>query len=217
MANRPIFLPSPGAYGLVRETALEFQWFAGLSVAQKQRSIDALHESGKRSLGLKNILEISSKSRTPLGVSLSAFNLQLELASRRVSVEVAFQAGKVFESGGPYLDLLNGSSREAKQDPRLKNSGALVRFEHCGQVWPLEPRTAFYDWLYTKALLENPDLSEQLTAYDAFTDIEFNPKKSLNCQARSAALFVALKSARLLDEATSTQQMFLEVTSKRLP
>ena len=27
--------------------------------------------------------------------------------------------------------------------------------------------------------------------YDAFTDIEFNPKKSYNCQAYSAALFKA--------------------------
>ena len=29
---------------------------------------------------------------------------------------------------------------------------------------------------------------EQLDQYDCFTDIEFNPKKSLACQARSAAL-----------------------------
>jgi hypothetical protein len=31
-------------------------------------------------------------------------------------------------------------------------------------------------------------------AYDAYTDIEFNPKKSYNCQAHSAALY---KSAKL--------------------
>lgn len=28
--------------------------------------------------------------------------------------------------------------------------------------------------------------------YDIFTDIEFNDKRSMNCQARSAALFVSL-------------------------
>ena len=29
--------------------------------------------------------------------------------------------------------------------------------------------------------------------YECFTDIEFNPKKSYNCQGYSAALFVSMK------------------------
>jgi hypothetical protein len=33
-----------------------------------------------------------------------------------------------------------------------------------------------------------------------FTDIEFNPERSLNCQARSFATFVALEKRGILDE-----------------
>ena len=57
---------------------------------------------------------------------------------------------------------------------------------------PLNPKTVFYNWLYINAVLENPLLAAELLKYNAFTDIEFNPKKSINCQAKAAALFVAL-------------------------
>lgn len=60
--------------------------------------------------------------------------------------------------------------------------------------------TAFYDWLYLNALLEHPDLAEPLLRYDGFTDIEFNPEKSLSTQTRSAAMYVALARAGLLDK-----------------
>ena len=33
-------------------------------------------------------------------------------------------------------------------------------------------------------------IEEDLNEFDAFTDIEFNPKRSFNCQAKSCALFV---------------------------
>ena len=33
---------------------------------------------------------------------------------------------------------------------------------------------------------------DELLTYRAFTDIEFNPDKSFNCQARSCALLVSL-------------------------
>ena len=36
-------------------------------------------------------------------------------------------------------------------------------------------------------------------AYDGFTDIVYNPNKSVGCQARSAALYVGLTRAGLLD------------------
>ena len=69
-----------------------------------------------------------------------------------------------------------------------------------GQSYPLTPTTAFYDWLYINALLENPDFAQALLEFDAFTDIEFNLNKSLNCQARAAALFVSLSRQNLLDQ-----------------
>ena len=42
------------------------------------------------------------------------------------------------------------------------------------------------------ALLENEHIRNQLLEYEGFTDIAFNPKKSFNCQAYSAALFISL-------------------------
>lgn len=49
------------------------------------------------------------------------------------SVESAFQAGKIFEKGGPYIDLLGVSSKIAKRDERLKNSGRIIAFEFDGK------------------------------------------------------------------------------------
>ena len=90
------------------------------------------------------------------------------------------------------------TSRDAKKDERLKNSGNLIAFEYRDTRWKLEPKTAFYDWIYLNALNLNDDLKQQALAYDAFTDIEFNPQKSINCQAYSIALFVALTKRNLL-------------------
>ena len=106
----------------------------------------------------------------------------------------------MFEHGGPYPDLLTVSPREAKRDERLRTGGKLTGFVFDGKDYPTEPKTAFYDYLYITALLENPVLAETVLSYDAFTDIEFNPQKSLNCQAAAAARFVSLHRLGLLKE-----------------
>ncbi|MGN0514461.1 MAG: DUF6977 family protein [Lachnospiraceae bacterium] len=62
----------------------------------------------------------------------------------------------------------------------------MVCFSFEGNEFPLEPWTAFYDYIYLNALLENEDLAQIVLQYDALTDIEFNPNKSLNCQAKAA-------------------------------
>ena len=97
------------------------------------------------------------------------------------------------------MDLYAKSSRDAKKDPRLKESGVLKSFWFEGKEYPILPRTAFYDWLYINALLENKDLAEKLLKYDAFTDVEFNPEKSINCQACSAAVFVSLSKLGIVE------------------
>ena len=51
-------------------------------------------------------------------------------------------------------------------------------------------------------MLEHPELSEKLLNYDAFTDIEFSPDKSLNCQADAAALYVSLAKKGLASTCT---------------
>ena len=114
MANRPVYVPQKSATSFVQEIPVEFQWFAGMSVSQKQKSIASLHSAIQEQRGLKRVLEISSKSANPIGVRLSAFNLMVPIGEQQVSVESAFQASKQFQNGGPYLDLLSMSSRDAK-------------------------------------------------------------------------------------------------------
>ena len=99
--------------------------------------------------------------------------------------------------------------RQIKRDVRLKTSGRLKGFDFLGDAWSLEPKTAFYDWLYVKALSQHPELTTGVTGCAAFSDIEFNPKKSINCQARSVALFVSLQEKGLLDEALSSKEAFV--------
>jgi hypothetical protein len=210
MANRPVFLPGLKGKALVVRLDVEFKWVAGMAIGQKQKSIRSLHESAAKR-NIKRVLEISSKSENPLGVDLSAFNLRLTTPSGlNISVENAFQASKVFRHGGPYLDLLKVSPREAKRDPRLSTSGDLQEFRFEGQAWPTLPLTAFYDWLYITALRQSPKLAEQLLDFDGFTDIEFNPERSLNCQAASAALFVALSRRGETETAILSRDTFLE-------
>lgn len=213
MANRPVFVSHRSASSFVQEIPVTFTWYPGLSLSQKQKSIDAFHAAARARIGVQNILEISSKSPIELGVRLSAFNLTLPVTGRKLPVEVVFQASKRFEHGGPYLDLMSGTSKQAKNDSRLRSSGALRLFEFDGESWPLEPKTAFYDWLYLHALQSNPDLADQIMQYQAFTDIEYNPDRSINCQARSAALFAGLRQEGLLHQALSSRRAFMECTS----
>ena len=62
----------------------------------------------------------------------------------------------------------------------------------------------------------NKELSEEIIKYDSFTDIEFNPSKSINCQAKSAALYVALYRNGVLDDAISSTQKFEELVFGQL-
>ena len=212
MANRPIYIPETNGEVGVKEMFVEFKWFPGMAVVQKQKSIESLHEAAIND-GISPILEISSKSKDELGVSLSAFNLQITTKKHKktFTVETAFQGSKVFERGGPFTDLLTGTSKEAKKDIRLKESGGLMAFEFFGSLFPLRPKTFFYDWLYINALNQNEKYREKVLSYCGFTDIEFNPKKSINCQAYSAALFVSLERSGKLNAALKTPETFLDV------
>ena len=174
-----------------------FTWHPGFARSQKRKNVAALHEAAALA-GFSPLLEVSSKSEQALGQSLSAFNLRLEVEGRETSVESAFQGSKVFEGGGPFTELLFAESREAKRDPRLRASGRLIGFRFEGRDIPLTPDTAFYDWLYLSALQRQPESLARLEGHAGFTDIEFNPKRSLNCQARTCALVAALRTRGLL-------------------
>lgn len=210
MAKRPVFIPSSNPSKLVDVEMVDFTYHSGFAVSQKQKSINSLHQAINEKFGFVDILEISSKSEIELGVQLSAFNLMIttKTKGKTFSVESAFQSSKVFEGNIQYLDLLEKSSREAKKDPRLKNSGKVIGFNFYNQLWETTPLTAFYDWLYVNALNNKPEYHDELLQYQAFTDIEFNPEKSINCQAQSVALFCSLYRRNMLDEIKS-QEFFL--------
>lgn len=212
MAIRPVFIAENNLLNPVRTVDVNFEWFPGFAMSQKQKSIQSLHTNFNKNFKGHRVLEISSKSPDLMGVYLSVFNLKIcSREGKTYSLESAFQSSKVFERGGPYLDLLNVSSKDAKQDSRLRSSGQLFYFQYLGRKWPLEPKTAFYDWLYITTVHSSHGLSKDILQYDAFTDIEFNPQKSINCQARSAALYVSLHQAGMLEKAVSSIEEYLEV------
>ncbi|MEW8185891.1 MAG: hypothetical protein AB2777_20470 [Candidatus Thiodiazotropha endolucinida] len=218
MAKRPIYIPQVEGDCFVNTEYVDFEWFPGFSITQKQKSIKSFHKEAKKILGDINILEISSKSEIEIGKKLSAFNLLITTTKykKTFSVESAFQASKVFQNGGPFIDLLEKTSREAKKDGRLKKSGRLLKFKFYNTEWELEPKTLFYDWLYIKALLNTLELKKKILEYDAFTDIEFNPEKSINCQAYSAALFVSLSKRNILDKTLSSVETYTEAIKSSL-
>ncbi len=219
MAKRPLFVPTTTS-GLVEERLVEFEWFPGFAVSQKQRSIDALHAAAI-STDIRRVLEVSTKSPELLGTRLSAFNLHIEIESRSrpMLLEAAYQGSKVFETSGPHTHLYDyQSGKDIKRYINELSDEPLVGFRFRDQEWDLEPVTAFYDWIYINALRQlsaNDDsIEDQLSQFDAFTDIEFNPDKSFNCQARSCALYVALSEKGILGDALTGPKDFLTVIAE---
>lgn len=207
MATRPVFCPVEGS---VKVVDIDFQWHAGLAASQKKKSIQSLHQEANKQ-GIRNILEISTKSEEKLGRDLSAFNLKIDIPNRgKFYLESAYQGSKKFIAGGPYEDIYHLSALEAKTDPRLKNSGPISCFQFEGEEWPLNPLEGFYSWIYINAIIQNRENFRNLINYSGFTDIEFNPKKSVNCQAYSAALYVCLVNQGLLEEVTSNKKNFID-------
>ena len=214
MAIRPFFMISDSE--IFKEDNCEFTFYTGFALSQKQKSIESLHEQILKKYSNAKILEVSRKSENPLGIALSAFNLTLPINNNEYPIENIFQSSKVFSNGGPYQDLLYVHPREAKRDERLKTSGQLISFELNSNIWEIEPKTLFYDWLYIHALYRNKKLINEIIQYDTFTDIEFNPKKSFNCQARSVAIFVSLYKKGLIKSYLYDKNLFKNVYKNKI-
>jgi len=215
MANRPVYhsiLSAP----FYEKIDIEFQFFSGFSVQQKQKSIESLHTQYRLNYPDTNLLEVSSKSKNCLGVKLSAFHLQFSYNNSLLSVESAFQGSKVFEGNIQYNDLYKKTSIEAKKDERIRNSGKLLCFRLFGEEFPLKPTNYFYNWLYIYAIFQNSDYLKEVLAYDSFTDIEFNPNKSVNCQAMAVATCVGLYKSGNLIEAMKSKEDFYNIVYKNI-
>lgn len=205
MAIRPVFVPCDQS--MVMSVDVNFDWHAGRTPADKKFNVASLHQAAQTK-GLSRVLEVSTKSDRKIGRHLSAFNLKtiIPATHQMVSVESMYQGCKVFENGGPYTDIIEKSSRDAKRDARLKESGALTGFTYFGVEWMSDSLTSFYDWLYLSALRPHQDyLRTHIMSYDGFTDIEFNPARSVACQARTCAMLVTLLKNNALDRYLDAQ------------
>ena len=108
-----------------------------------------------------------------------------------VSAEFTLHPGFSLKQEQRSIDSLHRSFLSAHPGARMLevSGGSPLVLGAELSVFRLEPRTFFYDWLYVSALAGRPELVNELEHRAAFTDIEFNPKRSINCQAHSVALF----------------------------
>lgn len=211
MAKRPVFIPQRSVpYWTSIE--IEFDWFPGFALSQRQKSIASLHQNAVAKGKVSNPIEISSRSTSNTGAALSAFNLEIEHPLHgTISLESAFQGSKVFERAGQIERAYQLLPREAKSLARETDFGdRLIGFRWNDEVWPLEPKSWFYDWLYINAVVHTrPHAIEDLRQFDAFTDIEFNPAKSFNCQARSCAIIASTGEDELLRFISEPKTLFI--------
>ena len=189
------------------EELVSFTYVKGLSFSQKQKNAISFHDAIRSKFPNAKILEVSTKSQNQLGVFLSAFNLKLN----GFPIESIFQSSKVFCDGTQFENLMYASPKDAKQYITNANLGMLSHFKYNNKIFPLEPRSLFYDYLYVSALNQIPKISKQLKEFDIFTDIEFNEKKQFNCQARSCAIYSYLLRTNKIDYFLSSVETFAQL------
>ena len=204
MAVRPIFIPLAGRRSrnpssgdeyirgaLVEVMDIEIQWHGGFAVSQKQKNVIELHRKAEAK-GIAPVLEISTKSNEEIGRRLSAFSLKILANGEMRSLESVYQSCKVFSQSGQFLFLQDDNPFDAKKQIRQLGVGEIVSFRFEGKDYATEPKNAFYDWLYLRAIAPHEDWLKGRLNYAAYSDIEFTPGKSINCQARAVAEFHAL-------------------------
>ncbi|MCW1361002.1 hypothetical protein OLQ22_08215 [Campylobacter jejuni] len=217
MAKRIYFLTDNEK--IYKEIEAEFEYFNGFAKSQKQKSIKSFHEAIKKQYPDKKILEISTKSEN-LGTQFSAFNLTLD----GYSVECIFQSAKVFKDKNKeysfkeilYEDKSLDSKNCIKEFLENHKTAKLSHFEYENKRYELEPKSSFYDFIYIQALMQSKD-AEKLVEYDIFTDIEFNQKKQINCQARSCAIYVSLVKNKKVDYYMSSFENFKKIYNQKEP
>ena len=207
MVERSIFISKP-EYPFFEELHVSIDWFGGFVLSQKRKCQIGLHQNFLAACPDRTVLEISSSSLIYLGDRLSAINLCKRTKRGITSVESAFQSSKIYYDGtkkiGPFPEYLFCPGRDCKKYVK-KASKALISneyfFDGMNFYAPNHHISQFYDYLYLNALLEpeNREVMEMLLneGYSAFSDLA---TKSLNSQARSAAIFVGLVQAAKIDE-----------------
>ena len=189
------------------ERIVEFEYIKGMAFSQKQKNVLSFHSSIQKVFPGSRIIEISTKSQSPLGVKLSAFNLRLD----GYPLECVFQSSKLFEGNVQFNHLLLEEPKVAKQYIHDNVFLRLIGFKYKDEMFDLIPRTMFYDYIYISALIQsNIDVSD-IANYDIFTDIEFNEKKAYNCQARACAIYAYMLRNENVEYYMSSKERFKEL------
>jgi len=192
------------------EIIIDYLFVPGFAPVQRKKNVTNLFYSIKEKYPMKKVLEVSTKSDNELGKMLSAFSLKMD----GHFLESIFQSSKVFDGNIQYTDLLDKKPSDAKKFIYNLENKKLICFRYNGEEYPLKPESLFYDYMYVRALYQNKEISSQLVNYDIFTDIEFNYKKSINCQARSCAIFVFLYKNSMLEKYINDLELFKKIYGK---
>ena len=193
------------------ERIVEFEYIKGMAFSQKQKNVLSFHSSIQKVFPGSRIIEISTKSQSPLGVKLSAFNLRLD----GYPLECVFQSSKLFEGNVQFNHLLLEEPKVAKQYIHDNVFLRLIGFKYKDEMFDLIPRTMFYDYIYISALIQNNMDVSDVVNYDIFTDIEFNEKKAYNCQARACAIYAHMLRHGNVEYYMSSKERFKELYSAR--
>jgi hypothetical protein len=124
-------------------------------------------------------------------------------------------SSKSEEKVGQHLSAFHLKVREAdlgeiRLEAAFQGSKVFERGGPYNDLYALQGREAKRD----RAIYPHRTWLERVHKYAGFTDIEFNPTKSVNCQARSFALFVSLLKNDLIDRAITSPQMFTTLISE---
>lgn len=193
------------------EEIVSFTYINGMAFSQKVKNVLSFHSSIQEKFPTLRILEVSTKSGNDLGVALSAFNLKLDGRS----VESVYHSCKVFEDGNSFEFLMDCEPRSAKKFLRENAKECLKCYRYKGKDIPLETKSLFYDYIYISALLQNSTLYEEIKNYDIFTDIEFNEKKGVCCQARACAIYSYMLRTNTVDKYMKSMDEFGKIYNLR--
>ena len=193
------------------EKIISVAYVKGMAFSQKCKNVLSFHSSIQMQFPSAKILEVSTKSYNPVGVALSAFNLTLD----GCPVECLYHASKVFEDETSFEFLKDCSPREAKRYIRENGQKPLKCYKYEDKEISLATGTLFYDYIYIRALMQHPEVSSALIGYDIFTDIEFNEKKGLNCQARACAIYSYMLRTDTVQKYMSSMEKFEEIYNIR--
>lgn len=194
MAIRPIYISTNIPEMPFIQRDISFEWIKGMSYSQKCKRRDSLKKEIAKQYDINKWLEISTKSDKEIGVKLSALNLKI-LTTKKIErpVEEIYQSSKVFENG------------------------KIISFKYGNTTFPNDPYSMYYDYVYMLGLYQNQNLWEEFSKYSIFTDIEFNPNKQLNTQARAAAIFKTLlenNSLKILENQEEFKTYYKSINKK---